>query len=98
MRHFLRLTAADLRASKTRLREAEQAGRGRNAIVGNGWRLPGGVWSAADLWRLVAAGTDAVSAFPTDRGGAPGAERFTTGSAARQGAFVNDAAEVDAPF
>ncbi|WP_045705619.1 type I polyketide synthase, partial [Streptomyces rubellomurinus] len=98
LRHFLRLTAADLRATKQRLREAEQAGREPIAIVATGCRLPGGVRSAEDLWRLVAAGTDAVSAFPTDRGWETGPERFTAGSAARQGGFVHDAAEFDAEF
>ncbi|MGW4059749.1 type I polyketide synthase [Amycolatopsis sp. NPDC004747] len=63
------------------------------AVIGIGCRFPGGVASAADLWRLVESGGDAVGAFPADRGWDPAAL-----SGARESGFLHDAAEFDAGF
>ncbi|TVL91390.1 type I polyketide synthase [Streptomyces sp. SAJ15] len=64
------------------------------AVVGMSCRLPGGVSSPEDLWRLVADGTDAISPFPEDRGWRidPGADHV------RAGGFLADAADFDAGF
>ncbi|MEU1804217.1 beta-ketoacyl synthase N-terminal-like domain-containing protein, partial [Streptomyces sp. NPDC019937] len=62
------------------------------AIVGMACRFPGGVTSPEDLWRLLAAGEDAVSGFPTDR------SWNVTDSATRRGGFLYDAGEFDAAF
>ncbi|GAA3511487.1 acyl transferase domain-containing protein [Streptosporangium album] len=59
------------------------------AIIGMACRYPGGIDSPESLWRLVHAGTDAVSTMPSDRGWR---------TAAVPGGFLYDAADFDAAF
>ncbi|MFG1611066.1 type I polyketide synthase, partial [Actinoplanes sp. NPDC049265] len=77
----------------TRLRKANaslQAARDEPlAIVGMACRLPGGVESPEDLWRLVESGTDAISGFPADRGWP---------DLPLRGGFLDAAADFDAAF
>jgi acyl transferase domain-containing protein/thioesterase domain-containing protein len=73
------------------------------AIIGMSCRLPGGVASPEDLWRLVDTGTAGITEFPDDRGwpvedlyhpepGRPGT------SYTRHGGFLHDAGEFDPAF
>ncbi|MFI8069125.1 beta-ketoacyl synthase N-terminal-like domain-containing protein, partial [Streptomyces sp. NPDC086033] len=73
------------------------------AIVGMACRLPGGVATPEELWRLVAEGRDAVSGFPEDRGwhldDLYDPEGTRPGSSyVREGGFVHDLADFDAEF
>ncbi|TDV56134.1 type I polyketide synthase [Actinophytocola oryzae] len=75
----------------------------RIAIVGMACRLPGGIASPADLWRVVEGELDVIGEFPTDRGWDidgvfdPDPERSGR-SYVRHGGFLADAAGFDAGF
>ncbi|GAB2730746.1 type I polyketide synthase [Kitasatospora kifunensis] len=75
------------------------------AIVGMACRLPGGVGSPDDLWRLVAEGREALSGFPQDRGWDLGGLFDADAEAGRagtsyvdRGGFLHEAGEFDAAF
>ncbi|HWM02958.1 MAG TPA: polyketide synthase, partial [Actinophytocola sp.] len=89
---LLKKVAADLYATRERLRETEQSAVEPIAIIGAGCRYPGGVASAQDLWELVARGADATSEFPRNRGWA------TATSGPGRGGFVDDADLFDPAF
>ncbi|TJZ99420.1 type I polyketide synthase [Actinacidiphila oryziradicis] len=99
-----------LRASlkeNARLRQQNKqladAGAEPIAIVSMACRYAGGIRSPEDLWRVVTDGTDVYTTFPEDRGwdleGLYNPDPDNPGTTyVREGAFLHDAAEFDAPF
>ncbi|MDT0446469.1 type I polyketide synthase [Streptomyces sp. DSM 41886] len=102
LREHLRWATAELTATRRRVRELEEADREPVAVIGMACRLPGGVSTPDDLWRLVADGTDAIGEPPADRGWPdafydPDGERTGT-SYVRVGGYIDGADRFDAAF
>ncbi|WP_312847741.1 type I polyketide synthase [Streptomyces sp. WAC 01325] len=85
---YLRYVTADLHETRRRLDEAESGRHEPVAVVGMACRFPGGVRTPEQLWELVASGTDAITAFPADRGW----------DLQGRGGFLDDAGGFDAGF
>nr|QGA89385.1 type I polyketide synthase [Streptomyces conglobatus] len=103
LREYLKRVTNDLRRTRRRLSELEGGAQEPIAIIGMSCRFPGGVSSPEELWRLLAAGGDAISEFPADRGWPlerlfdPDPDNPGT-SYVSEGGFLRDVPEFDAAF
>ncbi|MEV8634245.1 SDR family NAD(P)-dependent oxidoreductase [Streptosporangium sp. NPDC051023] len=102
LRAYLKRATTDLRRANRKLAELEERDSEPIAIIGMGCRFPGGVRSPDDLWDLVAAGTDALTPLPADRGWDPDLVDPDPGRIghvyAAEGGFLTCATEFDADF
>ncbi|MEU5540462.1 type I polyketide synthase, partial [Streptomyces sp. NPDC020362] len=100
---YLKKAAAELQETRQRLRKLEAGDQEPLAIVGMACRFPGGADSPEEFWELLAAGGDAVGAFPADRGWDleniydPDPEKSGK-SITQSGGFMRDASGFDAGF
>ncbi|MFD8204655.1 type I polyketide synthase, partial [Streptomyces sp. NPDC059701] len=103
LRDYLKRTAADLRQTRRRLKEAEAREQEPIAIVGMGCRYPGGITSPEALWRLLEQDGDGITEFPSNRGWDleevyhPDPDHAGT-SYVTKGGFLHDADRFDADF
>src|SRR5690242_12388508 len=96
LRDYLKRATADLRRSRQRLQEVEEAAAEPIAVVGMACRFPGGVRSPEDLWELVSSGRHGIGPFPDDRGWDLAA--LGAGKSGTAGGFLYDAPDFDADF
>ncbi|WP_340556932.1 type I polyketide synthase [Streptomyces sp. GSL17-111] len=102
-REHLRWATTELGEARRRVSELEEADREPIALVGMACRLPGGVTTPEELWRLVLEGRDAIGPPPAERGWPeedlhdPSRQRRGT-SYVWQGGFLDRAADFDPAF
>jgi acyl transferase domain-containing protein/acyl carrier protein len=90
LRQYLKRATEDVVRLRQRVRGLDAARSEPVAILGMACRLPGGVSTPDEFWRLLADGRDAVGPPPTDRD--------WTGAPVTAGGFLADAGGFDAGF
>ncbi|MEU1483951.1 SDR family NAD(P)-dependent oxidoreductase [Streptomyces sp. NPDC005752] len=96
---YLKRVTADLKRTRQRVRDLEDAHREPMAIVGMSCRFPGHAGTPEAFWDFVRDGGDAMGRYPDDRGWLLDTEPDPDGTEPRrQGGFIDSAADFDAGF
>ncbi|OWV05800.1 beta-ketoacyl synthase [Micromonospora wenchangensis] len=95
---YLKWVTTELQETRAELARTREAAHEPIAVVSAACRLPGGIRSADDLWRVVADGVDVIGEFPSDRGWAVDDIYAAAPGHRRRGGFLADAAGFDAEF
>ncbi|WFB09504.1 type I polyketide synthase [Streptomyces sp. LX-29] len=103
LREYLKKVTTELDEAYRRLQGFEDQAREPIAIVAMSCRFPGGIRTPEELWRLLAAGGDAATEFPADRGwdlrNLFDADPDTPDTTyTREGGFLEDATRFDPGF
>ncbi|MDX3228191.1 SDR family NAD(P)-dependent oxidoreductase [Streptomyces sp. ME19-01-6] len=95
---YLKRVTADLKRTRQRVRDLEDAQREPIAIVGMSCRFPGHSNTPEEFWEFVRDGGDAMGGYPDDRGWRPtGSDAGPDGPPGR-GGFIDAATDFDAGF
>ncbi|MEU0812145.1 beta-ketoacyl synthase N-terminal-like domain-containing protein, partial [Streptomyces sp. NPDC005970] len=95
---YLKRVTADLKRTRQRVRDLEEAGREPIAIVGMSCRFPGHSNTPEEFWEFVRDGGDAMGGYPDDRGWRPGGGDGDPDGPPGRGGFIDAATDFDAGF
>lgn len=103
LRAYLERVTAELRTTRTRLKELEESRSEPIAIVGMACRFPEGIDTPEKLWETAVSGREVLGPYPTDRGwdldGLFDDDASVRGKTySRYGSFIRNAADFDAAF
>ncbi|MET7900689.1 SDR family NAD(P)-dependent oxidoreductase [Streptomyces sp. NPDC005355] len=95
---YLKRVTADLKRTRQRVRDLEDAHREPIAIVGMSCRFPGHANSPQAFWEFVRDGGDAMGGYPDDRGWRTGALDADPEGPPGCGGFIDAATDFDTGF
>ncbi|MET7937996.1 SDR family NAD(P)-dependent oxidoreductase [Streptomyces sp. NPDC005322] len=95
---YLKRVTADLKRTRQRVRDLEDAQREPIAIVGMSCRFPGHANTPEAFWEFVRGGGDAMGDYPDDRGWRTGAMDAGPEGPPGRGGFIDAATDFDTAF